>query len=32
MTKMLFVEDNDMIKAVSPDRFDEHLSESVLPR
>jgi len=29
VTKTLFVEDNDMTKAVSRDRFDEPLRESV---
>ena len=31
MTKMLLAEDNDMIKAVSPDRTDEPLRIAVLP-
>ena len=32
MTKTPFVEDNDMVKAVSRNRFDEPLRESVFRR
>jgi hypothetical protein len=32
MTKVLFAEDDQVIKAVSPDRADEPLRISILPR
>jgi hypothetical protein len=31
MTKMLFVEDDDVIKAISPGRSDQPFRESILP-